>query len=76
MSYNERIEEYRPEIPSPIDIEWICKQLKTIAQHIKQAEEIIGRLRLAGEPTHDLELRLREYLSRYERFKRAFPECT
>lgn len=55
---------------------WICSQIREIESRIKDAEALIARLKAIGEPVDAQMAQLAELKARYERLKKAFPECT
>lgn len=57
------------------EFDWVCAELRQIAEQIRKARLYTERLRRAGEPVGDLEARLREQVARYQRMLEAFPEC-
>jgi len=61
---------------SPETLGWICAQIKEIERRIYDAEGLIARLKAIGEPVDAQMAQLAELRGRYERLKKAFPECT
>lgn len=53
-------------------IEMIREQIKELEKQVKEAEELINRLKMAGEDTTALHLKLSQVKQKLERYKKAF----
>jgi len=55
-------------------IAWARGEIERADNELKKAEVLVERLRRAGEPTGELEARIRETRRRIEQYKKAFAE--
>jgi len=55
-----------------IMLDMIREQLKELEKQVKEAEELIARLKAAGEDVTSLQLKLTQTKQKLERYKKAF----
>lgn len=55
-------------------IKYIQAEIERAEKQLKDAEDLINRMKKAGENTTDLEIRYRELKEKLEAYKRAFKE--
>ena len=53
-------------------LDMIREQLKELEKQVKEAEELIARLKAAGEDVTSLQLKLTQTKQKLERYKKAF----
>jgi len=53
-------------------IDMIREQIKELEKQVKEAEELINRLKAAGEDTTSLQIKLTQIKTKLERYKKAF----
>ena len=56
-------------------ITFACEQLRNIERRIREADDLLRRLKGAGVPISDLELQIAQLKQQYDALKRQFPEC-